>query len=173
MRHIWRLFQSTHPCGVRQAIDNHLQPGFVSIHAPVWGATRTHATGFGDLCFNPRTRVGCDQRVIFGLTATVVSIHAPVWGATKVYRVNLARPLFQSTHPCGVRLQREICASGGYGFNPRTRVGCDQRNIDRSYDLFVSIHAPVWGATYFPNCVFKICFVSIHAPVWGATKRIT
>ena len=35
---LW-VFQSTHPCGVRQGRIEHLQQDLVSIHAPVWGAT--------------------------------------------------------------------------------------------------------------------------------------
>ena len=57
-----RLFQSTHPRGVRRihvagmhGIDD------VSIHAPAWGATRD-----------------CDGLAL----RDVVSIHAPAWGAT-------------------------------------------------------------------------------------------
>jgi len=56
-----------------------------------------------------------------------------------------------------------------FGFNPRTRVGCDelQRSIIRL--SLVSIHAPAWGAT--TESVSSKCFpnVSIHAPAWGAT----
>ena len=40
----------------------------VSIHAPVWGATR---------------------EISMGYTAELVSIHAPVWGATHVNHDNL------------------------------------------------------------------------------------
>ena len=76
----------------------------VSIHAPVWGATfqftakllgcrfqSTHPCGVRpglrlDIdsyrCFNPRTRVGCDDQVAFMQLYEKVSIHAPVWGAT-------------------------------------------------------------------------------------------
>ena len=100
-------FQSTHPRGVRQVLHcvnvivNH-----VSIHAPAWGATiivlielketkfqSTHPRGVRPkrssiyflrvLCFNPRTRVGCDltSGLIFRPSRSV-SIHAPAWGAT-------------------------------------------------------------------------------------------
>ena len=34
------------------------------------------------------------------------------------------------------------------GFNPRTRVGCDNNQITGTPISIVSIHAPVWGATY-------------------------
>jgi hypothetical protein len=39
--------------------------------------------------FNPRTRVGCDQReVIDTHEGGGISIHAPAWGATaKVYKI--------------------------------------------------------------------------------------
>ena len=33
----------------------------------------------------------------------------------------------------------------------------------------VSIHAPVWGATIHRGNLRNACEVSIHAPVWGAT----
>ena len=76
------LFQSTHPCGVRHLDTTRAVANVVSIHAPVWGATRkmvamamvlmfqsTHPCGvrptYGNTTyqtgsFNPRTRVGCD-----------------------------------------------------------------------------------------------------------------
>ena len=34
------------------------------------------------------------------------------------------------------------------GFNPRSRMGSDTMNSDRKNFRNVSIHAPVWGATY-------------------------
>ena len=58
-------------------------PIHISIHAPQWGATcvcRSCADRFPN--FNPRTPVGCDYLVFFGL-------------------ISLNR--FQSTHPSGVR----------------------------------------------------------------------
>ena len=82
---------------------------------------------------------------------------------------------------------------GLFGFNPRTRVGCDLTSIDRLLGkVLVSIHAPAWGATwtgrrYIP-CGYRFnprtrvgcdrqghgqaaqpAPVSIHAPAWGAT----
>ena len=32
---------------------------------------------------------------------------------------------FQSTHPCGVRRRKRVFAIVDFGFNPRTRVGCE------------------------------------------------
>ena len=34
----------------------------------------------------------------------------------------------------------------------------------------ISIHAPVWGATYDEEHQVVIFDISIHAPVWGATN---
>ena len=61
--------------------DSHCQ---VSIHAPAWGATpKRRVAGKSVICFNPRTRVGCDRRLrgLIGMSSAV-SIHAPAWGAT-------------------------------------------------------------------------------------------
>ena len=55
----------------------------VSIHAPVWGATGVTQTAIAD---------------------EIVSIHAPVWGATSSGYATSTMLMFQSTHPCGVRL---------------------------------------------------------------------
>ena len=123
----------------------------VSIHAPAWGATgRPEVRHAGLWCFNPRTRVGCDamrtnryrrffevsiHAPAWGATCPIspkdhlrcVSIHAPAWGATlEDLRHAPARTRFQSTHPRGVRLTllRSVPITT-FGFNPRTRVGCD------------------------------------------------
>ena len=58
----------------------------------------------GHQCFNPRTRVGCDNASVYKAETYAVSIHAPVWGATDGNR----------------RIRPRITR-----FNPRTRVGCD------------------------------------------------
>ena len=87
----WK-FQSTHPCRVR--LDSDI---------------------FWFLCpyFNPRTRAGCDPT--FGLPATtsVISIHAPVQGATGLGMVECwSGWIFQSTHPCRVRLMQKLMQNG-------------------------------------------------------------
>ena len=65
-----------------------------------------------DLCFNPRTRVGCDP-----------AASVPWFGTG----------LFQSTHPRGVRRPRYSRKGRGPGsFNPRTRVGCDAEAAERA-----------------------------------------
>ena len=144
------MFQSTHPCGVRLRLS----------------ISKTLT-----MSFNPRTRVGCDGETGIGKNYIKVSIHAPVWGAThwaptKVIfapfqsthpcgvRLNLitnfpAIGSFQSTHPCGVRLASQVTDNKKRRFNPRTRVGCDH-SVPCCYNFGeVSIHAPVWGATRY------------------------
>ena len=119
------LFQSTHPCGVRQTGQAQSEPqrcfnprtrvgcdGIPTIRFICKLFQSTHPCGVrrlycfkrcGFQSFNPRTRVGCDNSKAreFGI----------LW--------------FQSTHPCGVRR-----LSWGDPKPPK-----------------VSIHAPVWGAT--------------------------
>ena len=55
-------------------------------------------------------------------------------------------------------------------FNPRTREGCDHFGYDvLGVIFFISIHAPVKGATIFPHNDAAVVDISIHAPVKGAT----
>ena len=77
----------------------------VSIHAPVKDATTMQINSMMMICFNPRTRKGCDhsKRYIHDWRL-LVSIHAPVKDATYKIRFFL---------------------TSEYGFNPRTRKGCD------------------------------------------------
>ena len=146
------MFQSTHPRGVRQTLcDFFLKTADVSIHAPAWGATgysaarqrhycvSIHAPAWGAThaakvlalkaaSFNPRTRVGCDDwnDALLGKLSPV-SIHAPAWGATlSVNCDENGLPMFQSTHPRGVRHIISFSPPSITScFNPRTRVGCD------------------------------------------------
>ena len=123
-------FQSTHPRGVRlDPVPAVPDAAVVSIHAPAWGAT-------------------LDLPQLRGLLR--VSIHAPAWGATQT----AGRPLhnhdaFQSTHPRGVRHQKNVRHDDTSSrFNPRTRVGCDFfLAVVLVAEEVVSIHAPAWGAT--------------------------
>ena len=82
-------------------------------------------------------------------TIDVVSIHAPVKGATVSMIVK------------DIEL---------YGFNSRTRKGCDARPKKEHQRHGVSIHAPVKGATVQLAGTVRTGRVSIHAPVKGATQ---
>ena len=59
------LFQFTHPGGVRlSAVSTSHSPTYVSIHAPGRGATSySLPQTWQVLCFNSRTREGCDRQV--------------------------------------------------------------------------------------------------------------
>ena len=101
-------------------------------------------------CFNPRTRTGCDA----GFRPNIQSITGfnprTRTGCDKLKNILcLSSCLFQSTHPHGVRLAsgfppyftnsvsihapargatslNSIPTKTTFGFNPRTRTGCDQ-----------------------------------------------
>ena len=121
------MFQSTHPCGVRQVTkEKRLSSNtFQSTH-PCGVRLLSKLLYFWSNSFNPRTRVGCDYiDSTWGLHIKV-SIHAPVWGATRLaglvitfYRVSIHAPVWGATE----------LLKGGH-------------RVAR-----VSIHAPVWGAT--------------------------
>ena len=128
-----KLFQSTHPHGVRppMAMD------VLAIR----------------MCFNPRTHTGCDYSCNYskkrdrkfqsthphGVRREVptgvkklprVSIHAPTRGATGL--TLQARILAESFNPrthtgCDIVALCSICAN--MGFNPRTHTGCDVISI--------------------------------------------
>ena len=55
---------------------------FVSIHAPVQGATKSMVFIKLFISFNPRSCTRSDRATIPGRTNETVSIHAPVQGAT-------------------------------------------------------------------------------------------
>jgi len=150
----------------------------VSIHAPARGATKINISiVLLTVCFNPRTREGCDHPYI--------DLHSPQQRFNPRTREGCDRCItpkrswrhcgFQSTHPRGVRL-------------------LDSATLDR-FVVIVSIHAPARGATRnlggFVMVVLEfqsthprgvrllaqllICSsvrrVSIHAPARGATPR--
>ena len=91
---------------------------------------------------------GATHRVTNVTVATTVSIHAPMWGATSCACVRTHTQMFQSTHPCGERLtlQQIYKATGQF----QSTLPCGERprvfGID-AFGLYVSIHAPMWGAT--------------------------
>ena len=125
-------------------------------------------------------------------TSRRVSIHAPARGATSAHSVQKLCKVFQSTHPHGVRLTKHHFNQQKYGFNPRTRTGCDvsiREDADNKHcfnprtrtgcdDLtcvyphkyVVSIHAPARGATAGRTFTCPRVSVSIHAPARGATS---
>ena len=169
-----KLFQSTHPRGVRlvrKAITD-VTRKFQSTHPrgvrPGHGVCLSTPAG----SFNPRTRVGCDTsgagrwssprgfnpRTRVGCDTLIAPYTAP--GAT-----------FQSTHPRGVRRHQQALADAQIGFQSTHPRGVRQlrRQNDGRHEP-VSIHAPAWGATAGSAKQWRCRLpVSIHAPAWGAT----
>ena len=121
----------------------------ISIHAPVWGATAAEVS-----------QCGCGR----------ISIHAPVWGATR--SISISAQGFSNFNPrarVGRDPPRRRHACAPCNFNPRARVGRDLRHYVLRIIRFISIHAPVWGATKRAEAIVTHAKISIHAPVWGAT----
>ena len=173
-------FQSTHPRGVRHP-DQQAQrcAHGVSIHAPAWGATHGQACWRTRIpCFNPRTRVGCDQTqtqtsavpTAFQSThprgvrhvredgqtqSARVSIHAPAWGATFYTRESFALAKDVSIHaPAWGATHGQACGGARIpGFNPRTRVGCD-----RAY-CAVAVGASKFQSTHPRGVRLFPCFI--------------
>ena len=80
-------FQSTHPRGVRLRLSGGRMREvlFQSTHLRRVRPYGTFPVPQGSLCFNPRTRVGCDHTLLTFTYEEGVSIHAPAWGATRAY----------------------------------------------------------------------------------------
>ena len=162
------LFQSTRPYGarrlVRMCFDALIR---VSIHAPVRGATTEPGIcKHQSTCFNPRARTGRDA------------------SGRCIGRCKGFNPRARTGRDRSCRLPQYRC------FNPRARTGRDVGCIDgksvcefqstRPYGarprdissrfIYVSIHAPVRGATSARLSGCRLITVSIHAPVRGATR---
>ena len=103
------------------------------------------------------------------VTVSSVSIHAPTWGATQSSkdkeiaalfqstlphgerhderRANILANEFQSTLPHGERQDNHCPCFAINGFNPRSHMGSDMKIKLFKVNVYVSIHAPTWGAT--------------------------
>ena len=143
----------------------------ISIHAPVKGATprspsqrcsprnfnprsregsdpsvaSTPATK-GD--FNPRSREGSDQRRSHSSVLRCISIHAPVKGATSSALLRFpGAQYFNPRSREGSDGTAPSCRATGRNFNPRSREGSDALQSLHQGVPWISIHAPVKGAT--------------------------
>ena len=147
-----KVFQSTHPSGVRLwRYAALVWKRRISIHAPQWGAT-----------------VDIDVLLLDHL----ISIHAPQWGATEAAEAFLFMPeIFQSTHPSGVRLDSNIAQKFASLSFQSTHPSGVRLNYPGSANgnVVISIHAPQWGATAPLLDHGQVKAISIHAPQWGAT----
>ena len=144
-------FQFTHPHGVRHKdIQLSQELGYVSIHAPAWGATT-----FSSRCPPP----------------IPVSIHAPAWGATRliIIRYNAEESFNSRTRMgCDVLSKQLIEVTDTFQFTHPHGVRRPLQTTHRRH-RHVSIHAPAWGATQICAYFLRNLQVSIHAPAWGAT----
>ena len=191
-------FQSTHPRGVRhyahrarvrvRGFNPRTHGGCDHLLRPLPLPT---------FCFNPRTHGGCDLRmVVIYQIILQVSIHAPTGGATGRARraggssagfnprthggcdsrrlsPTASEPMFQSTHPRGVRPKAAGPVPASFGFNPRTHGGCD------SHAWVLPLHCFSFNPRTHGGCDFlfineanHLPFVSIHAPTGGATALL-
>ena len=170
---------------------------FISIHAPVKGATGPFQCDF-------------KRRLLISIHAPVkgatlgaprlyrrhgISIHAPVKGATRQFRIIFIQR-FRHFNPrtregcdmisaapevAKVNISIHAPVKGatircrGRGprqnyFNPRTREGCDVDILaPLAWYSAIPIHAPVKGATCTSLWRHRPDLISIHAPVKGAT----
>ena len=138
--------------------------------------------------------MGCDCESACQTSCQQVSIHAPAWGATLILTTEASHSRVSIHAPAwGATPLWPSPFSAPYGFNPRTRMGCDERALiivpatlsfnprtrmgcDHHLDVLnalaeVSIHAPAWGATSWRSDPLGPKHVSIHAPAWGATRK--
>ena len=137
--------------GAKQVLGFLLYNRRVSIHAPVWGANSKRECERYKVLFQSTHPCGVRKSLLLPLHAAIaVSIHAPVWGAN-LWQVSVtAMAMFQSTHPCGVRRKNQHSLLFSFvsihapvwganrnrrqtgkhgGFNPRTRVGCETKQV--------------------------------------------
>ena len=104
-----RNFNPRTPVGCDLVITILRRFWLISIHAPQWGATRTSAWSRRYLSISihaPQWGATTKSLIISG--DRVISIHAPQWGATSPTSWCCFVPLFQSTHPSGVRHDKRL-----------------------------------------------------------------
>ncbi len=168
-------FQSTHPCGVRQAPNGHTdtQHMFQSTHPCGVRLRSSRPLLTSSKSFNPRTPAGCDGVLLgFEVRYNSVSIHAPLRGATQGQQPDaLLLTSFNPRTPAGCDLiTGGLLYSSIQCFNPRTPAGCDHGPEGPTrHRSHVSIHAPLRGATGRCWVCHRCGAVSIHAPLRGAT----
>ncbi len=180
------LFQSTHPSGVRRAMEfwtplagpisihapqwgaTHIECGLdfgrtISIHAPQWGATgKRHLTTLGLVISIHAPQWGATHGHGRHPHHPAISIHAPQWGATRLAgSVRIGATQFQSTHPSGVRPQTAGAGKLTTEFQSTHPSGVRRTRPDQRVGARgISIHAPQWGAT----ARMGIAFHNMEAP---------
>ena len=131
----------------------HGPPNGVSIHAPVWGATIRAAQPLHERPgrFNPRSRVGSDDghNALDIATCSSFNPRSRVGSDEQLHTPSSRKLRFQSTLPCGERHGTSNPLHLPQEF--QSTLPCGERHslapILACFSL-VSIHAPVWGATF-------------------------
>ena len=124
----------------------------------------------GQNCFNPRTRMGCDFPAMpdYVLIFKFQSTHPH---GVRLFRRNAfpGRPCFNPRTRMGCDDYVNIFRIRSRCFNPRTRMGCDGHVHPLPPEIvFQSTHPH--GVRHFSAPPKKDpLYVSIHAPAWGAT----
>jgi len=122
---VW-IFQSTRPCGTRPLKESKV-------------------LDFKN--FNPRAPVGRDllsSDKYKGMS--IISIHAPLWDATCIDEFGtLSSRLFQSTRPCGTRLNYLLICIFSITFQSTRPCGTRQNILNRATKLLIHFNprAPV------------------------------
>ncbi len=120
----------------------------VSIHAPAWGATGASRRRRRALRFQSTPPHGGRLSDDVNITGRCKFQSTPPHGGRRarwaVWRL-VCR--FQSTPPHGGRPGWTFGGMCLARFNPRPRMGGDQKDIADKMGMAVSIHAPAWGAT--------------------------
>ena len=149
---IWILdtFQSTLPRGERlQRKDEAAAAIDISIHAPAWGATircRHRTTHSRD--FNPRSRVGSDVFSAFFVRVLQDFNPRSRVGSDRIWvRTRPQRNDFNPRSRVGSDQRQGMDWMETGHFNPRSRVGSDKDTRWSYANVWISIHAPAWGAT--------------------------
>ena len=123
-----------------------------------------------DFYFNPRTHVGCDCPKARGEPPRLYFNPRTHVGCDAQWSRLPGEPVFQSTHPRGVRRSQDIKLHGGTPISIHAPTwGATLVSVVKSHIGVISIHAPTWGATVKSRHAVRQVLISIHAPTWGAT----
>ena len=76
--------------------------------------------------FNPRSRMGSDNRRMIDIPPSQISIHALAWGATEILSLVLSLMNFNPRSRMGSDETRANTTKHGLYFNPRSRMGSDE-----------------------------------------------
>jgi len=123
------------------------------------------------MCFNPRTREGCDHEIAKNMDNYRCFNPRTREGCDSLPLKNCCKnPPFQSTHPRGVRPTFSAHDDKFAVVSIHAPARGATISIKGNFGKYqVSIHAPARGATCASFQAVNSAYVSIHAPARGAT----